>query len=56
MGYAKKDGSYVLEYTKGGVEKFETVGGYYSNGISLLDFMRIKIQKDTALIDFGTYP
>lgn len=35
MVNAKKDGSYVLEYTKGDVEKFETVGGYYSNGISL---------------------
>ncbi|RRQ48192.1 hypothetical protein DZC72_10735 [Maribacter algicola] len=53
---AKTDGSYVLIYNKADGETIETVGGYYSNGISFLDLMRIDIQQDTTLIYFEENP
>ena len=56
MANAKTDGSYVLMYNKADGETIETVGGYYSNGISFLDSMRIEIQQDTTLIYFKENP
>ncbi|KAA2216790.1 hypothetical protein [Maribacter flavus] len=56
MVNAKTNGSYVVLYNKADGETIETVGGYYSNGISFLDLMRIEIQKDTALIYFTENP
>lgn len=56
MANAKTDGSYVVVYNRADGETIETVGGYYSNGISFLDLMRIEIQLDTALIHFTENP
>ncbi|TLF44098.1 hypothetical protein [Maribacter aurantiacus] len=56
MTHAKTDGSYVVLYNKASGQTIETVGGYYSNGISFLELMRIEIQQDTALIHFTEKP
>lgn len=50
------DGSYVLKYVNRNNEKMSCVAGYYTNGLSLDNWIRYEIREDTTLVATGDYP